>query len=272
MGRGEQTIVRGRSFVAVRSAERALRTFLAALVLGALLLPIAVRADGESVAELVARMDERWEARASGEAVRELVDIGQRALEIEPRSFEVTWRIARAHWWLANTQENRTLKKALAVKGIEWAERAIEIEPRRVEGHYVHGISIGEYATCVGIGRAILDDVGGKFEDSMHKSYELDRDIDNGGPMIALGRYYYVMPWPIRDYPASRRLLEELKDRHPNALLGRVFLAETYYEIGERDSARVELEYVLSAEPSRGWPDFPKPKPIAEQRLAEWFA
>ena len=253
--------------------RRCPRTSLALVLLGALTLPLVVRADHDGAGDPIARMDELWQGRASSEAVRELIDTGQRALESDPRSFEVTWRIARAHWWLANVQENRTVKKALAVKAMEWGQRARELQTDRVEGHYTYGISVGEYATCIGITRAIMDDIVGKFEGSMTKSYELDPDIDNGGPMTALGRYYFVLPWPKRDLDKSRRLLEQLKERHPDALLGRVYLAETYYESGEKDRARAELEFVIGAEPSpNAWPEQPKPKPIAKEKLAEWFA
>ena len=250
---------------------RARRGFVAAMTF-LILPPFAAGAERESVPRLIAQMDEHWQARRSGDAARQLIETGQRALAIDPDNFEVAWRIARGSWWLANSQENRSFKKALAVKAMEWAARAVEIDPRRVEGHYTHGISVGEYATCIGYGRAIVDNIVGKFETSMRKSYELDPDIDNGGPMTALGRFYYMLPWPKRDLDESRRLLEELRMRHPNALLGRVYLAETYYEIGERNRARSELEYVVRAEPSPSWPELPKPKPIAEQLLSDWSA
>jgi hypothetical protein len=205
--------------------------------------------------------------------VRELVDTGERALQTDRPSFEVTWRVARGYWWLARTQENRTFKKALAVKAIDWAGRALELDGAHVEGHYVYAISVGEYATCIGITTAVMQDVAGKFEGAMLKSYEMDRDIDNGGPITALGRYYYVLPWPKRDLGRSLRYLEEVRQRHPDSLLGRVFLAETYYAQGEKDRARAELEYVIRAEPSSG-PDYdgPQAKSTAAQRLAEWFA
>lgn len=273
MGSGKRGAGKWKGVAPRRGIAHAKRAASALLLLGTLLLPAAALADDGGHAGVIARLDELWQARASSEAIRELIEGGRRALEGDPRNYEILWRVARAHWWLANTQENRTVKKALAVKAMEWAARALEMDGNRVESHYTYAISVGEYATCIGITSAIMENVAGKFEGSMMKSYEMDPDIDNGGPMTALGRFYFVLPWPKRDLAQSRRFLEQLKERHPNALLGRVYLAETYYEIGEKDRARAELEFVRDAEPSPNtWPELPKPKPIAQQRLAEWFA
>jgi hypothetical protein len=235
--------------------------------------PIAVavaQAKQEAVSVSIARMDDLWRKRESSEAVRELMEAGTRALESDPRDFETLWRVARAHWWLANTQQNRSFKKALAVKAMELAESAMQVDGTRGEGHYIYAIAIGEYAMCIGISRAVMENVADKVERAMLKAYEIDRDIDDGAPITALGRYYYMLPWPMRDLEKSKRYLEEVKQRHPNVLVARLYLAETYYALGEKDRSRDELEFVVRSQPN-GYENA-QAKGTAAQRLAEWFA
>jgi hypothetical protein len=235
-----------------------------------LCLLVAFASAAEQTASAVARMDELWQRREDLDSMRRLIQIGERAAR-DREDFEIVWRIARACVFLGSMQENRTLKKALAVKGMEWGRRAIEIEPQRVEGHYFYGNTVGQYGTTIGMITAVTEGIAGKFEASMGKSYAIDRDYDDGGPMIALGRFLYVLPWPKQDLKRSRRYLEEAKQRHPNRLIARLYLADTYYELGKKTKARRELRYILRSDiPPADTPM--RPHELARQRLQEWFA
>ena len=80
-----------------------------------------------------------------------------------------------------------------------------------------------------------------------------------------------VLPWPKRDLQRSRQFLEELRQRQPNALTGRYYLAETYRALGDNDAARRELEFVLDHD-STPAPDDPEaPSVLASSALREWF-
>jgi len=194
------------------------------------------------------------------------------ALAIDPQNYEVEWRLARAYFWVAYTQKNRIVKKAMAGKAIESAERARSVRPDRVEGQYFYAVSWGEYANTIGIMQAVVDGVAGKVESAATRAYEIDRDYSNGAPATVLGRFYYMLPWPKRDLPLSRRYLEEVVERHPRALVARDYLADTYYELGEHDKAREQLLFVLDNEPAPGTEfDRPPAKPLAREALQRWF-
>jgi len=233
----------------------------------------AVAEANENASAQVARMDELWAARDRLDALREFIDVGNQTLALDPESYEAAWRVAHAYWWVAYRSEERTLKKGMATKAMDAAKRAIGLNPKRVEGQFIYTVALGEYGSSIGIITAIREGLGGKFERGALKAYELDRDFDGGGPMIALGRFYYMLPWPLRDLKKSRRYLEELRSRHPEALIGRVYLAETYYALGDKDEARAELELVLKTElPPAADPDGPFSKQLAAEILRKWRA
>jgi hypothetical protein len=240
-----------------------------ALALCACLWP-APGAGASADSSVVARMDDLWQSKDDLDSVRRLIETGEQAAA-DRADFEIAWRIARACVWLGSLQENRAFRKALAVKGMEWGRKAKELEPQRVEGHYYYASTVGQYGTTIGMVTAVAEGIAGKFEESMGRSYEIDRDYDEGGPMIALGRFLYLLPWPKRDLKRSRLLLEEVRQRHPGRLIGRVYLADTYYALDEKKKARRELHHILRSDILPQEAPM-QPHELARQRMQEWFS
>jgi tetratricopeptide (TPR) repeat protein len=243
---------------------------IALWILGAAAARAAEPPPGPAAA--IARMDQLWATRDSSGAMADAVTVGNAEITVDPQNFEVEWRLARAYFWLASTQPNRVSSKALAVKAVEWAERVRDQRPDRVEGHYYAAVAIGEYASTVGIMQAIVDGVAGKVETAALRAHEIDPDYASGAPGVVLGRYYFLLPWPKRDLERSRRYLEEVVRRHPNKLIARQYLAETYYELDEREQARAQLLLVGSTDPAPDTErDLPNPRPLAAAALRKWF-
>jgi len=238
------------------------------------LSPIAVGAPQAQPAPgpAIARMDELWATRDDTGAMQDAVRAGNELIAADPTNYEAEWRLARAYWWLALTQRDRLGRKALAVRAMEWAERARNHRPERVEGHYFMAISVGEYGATIGVMQALVDGIAGKVESAALRANEIDSDYAVGAPGIVLGRYYFMLPWPKRDLHRSQRYLENVVRRHPGKLIAHQFLAETYYALGERDQAHGQLLLVLTTAPAPDTErDLPAPKPLAEASLREWF-
>jgi hypothetical protein len=254
------------------TAERVLRQ-LRLLILIVLLASVAsARAEDANLVELISRMDRLWSDRGRPGAIHDLVTLGMVAQAIDPQSFEVQWRTSRAVFWVARTQSNRFVKQAMAVRARDLAQHAITLVPERVEGHYFLAVALGEYATTSGIVRAVREGLAGRIEGAALKAYEIDRDFDRGAPMAVIGRFYFMLPWPKRDLERSRQFLEELRQRHPNALTGRYYLAETYRALGDDAAARRELEFVLEHERTPAADDPEAPSVLASSALREWFS
>jgi hypothetical protein len=247
-----------------------------ALLVMLLVLAAAVAAAAETsdtgTDELLARIDKRWQRRNAHGAVPDMVALGTLVLAMDEQSYEAQWRIARAYFWIAYTHPNRLMKKALATKAVEWADRARQNQPNRVEGHYLYGIAVGQYATTVGVMTAVSEGVAKKLESAEERAYQIDRDYERGAPGTTLGRYYYSLPWPLRDLKLSRRYLEEVVQRHPDSLVARLYLAETYNELDEDELARAQLDYILAHDPAPGTElELPEPKAEARKAMKEWY-
>lgn len=227
---------------------------------------------GEAADPMLARMDALWAQRDKSDTLQELVSLGTTAVTNDPGNYEVEWRVSRAYFWVAFTQSNRVVKKAIAAKAMEWADRARTQQPQRVEGHYLYSISVGAYADTIGIMQAIVDGVAGKVETAAERAYEIDRDYYHGAPGTVLGRYYFMLPWPKRDLERSRHYLEEVVTRHPESLIARYYLADTYVELGKRDRAREQLAFILANDVAPGTElDLPAPKPLARDAMQRLF-
>lgn len=250
------------------------RSLLAFAVCGVLVSVAAVaRAGDADTAVTIQRMDALYAERDKHGAIPDCVALGEQCIADDPQNYEIQWRMARAYFWVAYTQPARVSKKALAAKALEWAERARTSAPDRVEGHYFYAVALGEYASTVGIMQAIVDGVAGKVEDEAERAYQIDRDFSHGAPGTVLGRFYFLLPWPKQDLKKSRRYLEEVAARHPRALLAREYLAETYYELDEPESARQQLNFVLTNQPAPGTElDRPDAKQLARESMQRWFA
>ena len=230
-------------------------------------------ADGPSAsASSVTRMDELWAHRDRPFALQELVALGTAGLATDPGNYELQWRVGRAYFWVAYTQSNRVAKRALAEQAMAWAERARAAEPDRVEGHYVYAVACGAYASAIDLLQAAAAGIAGKLEAAALRAYAINPDYEDGAPGTVLGRYYFQLPWPMRDLNRSRRYLEEVVARHPHKLTARDYLADTYYALGERERARAQLRFVLDSEiPPGSELDVPPPKALAAEALRRWF-
>jgi hypothetical protein len=214
---------------------------------------------------LVVLMDCVWREHEQEGSADAIIQLGEGALRVSPRSYAVHWRMARAYWWLAHGKGDSAVRRDWARAGVDWARRAVELDSAAVEGHYFEALNIGEYATLIGIPTALLEGVAGRIEAAARRAYAIDPTFDEGGPMIVLGRLYFMLPWPKRDLRQSMLLLEEARRRAPRSLIARVYLAETYRALGDEEAARRELRYVarVGGQPMRQ---------LANQKLREWFS
>ena len=125
---------------------------------------------------------------------------------------------------------------------MELGEKAMALQPDAIEGHFWYGCSVGNYSDGVSVVTALREGLKNKTQQGLEKSYELDKSYKDGGPIKALGRFWFVLPWPLADKDKALKLLREHQNMFPDDEEGQVFLAEVLIDRKEKVEAKNLLE------------------------------
>ena len=175
-----------------------------------------------------------------------------KAVGMTESKYDVYWRLSRILYYIGEHTEKKKEKKTIFARGVYYAEKAIEQEPEKPDGHYWLGVNNGK----VGETRGVLKSLSlvKPIKRAMNKVIELDRSYEDGGPDRVLGRVFYKLPgFAGGDKKKSLEHLLKSKEYGPDDAVTRIYLAETYLALKEKDKAREELEYVLGMESDVRW-------------------
>ena len=148
---------------------------------------------------------DRLFAQGGLENLQQSIALTLKAVEQNPGSFEANWKCARAHREYANQakrQDAADWKKTCAEHGktgMQYAQKAIDLQPDKPDGYYYYGVNVGIYSDGVSIVTALAEGLKDKTQSSFEKAYTIDKSYKQGGPMLSLGRFWSVLPWPLRD-------------------------------------------------------------------------
>jgi tetratricopeptide (TPR) repeat protein len=166
--------------------------------------------------------------------------------------YDAYWKVSRILYYIGEHTENKKEKKGIFDRGVYYAEKAVELEPEKPDGHYWLGVNYGK----VGETRGVLKSLSlvKPIKNAMNKVIELDRSYEDGGPDRVLGRVFYKLPG-IAGGSKDKSLEHLLKSKEygPEDAVTRIYLAETYVALKEKEKAREELEYVMNMEPDNRW-------------------
>jgi tetratricopeptide (TPR) repeat protein len=184
-----------------------------------------------------------------------------KAAKEDPKNFEAQWKAARAAQWLAaEYYDDKTKRAHFSGRGIEYAKAAIDLEPKRVEGHYYSGINLGLSATTKVVGAKFMVP---SVRDALKKAMQIDACYDHGGPPAVLGSLYAeAPPWPasIGDPDKGVELLRQALKCAPDWPLNHLLLGNALVKAESYDEAKKEYEVVLAAQA----------KPEDEHSLPTW--
>jgi TPR repeat protein len=143
------------------------------------------------------------------------LDLYAQARQAAPGDYATLWKSARAHRDYANRVKQEKLpdwKAICKTQGkiaMQLAEQAVALAPERVEGHYYYGLSVGIYSDGVSILTALSEGLKDKTQTSFEKAYALDKHYNRAGPILSLGRFWTVLPWPLHDRPKALKYFRE---------------------------------------------------------------
>ena len=190
-----------------------------------------------------------------------------KATKAEPKSFEAQWKAARVTVDLADEYyDDKTKRAHFSGRGIDYAKAAIELEPKRVEGHYFSGNNLGLSASAKLVGAKFMVP---SVRDAWKKAMTIDACYDHGGPPRNLGELYAkAPPWPasIGDPDKGVELLGQALKCAPDWPQNHLFLGDALCAAEKYDEAKKQYQVVTDAQPNAEDQHFlPKWKNLAKK-------
>jgi tetratricopeptide (TPR) repeat protein len=197
--------------------------------------------------------------RGGIENYKKSIDLYIQAVEQHPDDYEAAWKCARAHREYADEAKKKSVEgwKDICAQygkaGMQYAQKAIELKPERPDGHYYYGLNVGIYSDGVSIFTALKEGLKDKTQKSFEKTYEINKMYKEGGPMLSLGRFWAVLPWPLRDRKKSLAYYREYQQTQYFATNteAQLFLAELLIQMGgdkNKAEAKGYVEQALKSE------------------------
>lgn len=227
----------------------------------------AVGADNIAVRLQTAKdfYDKRDQAGMNDQAIEEY-----RALLAEqPMHYEAGWQLARALYWKANQEKNRTQALTYLAEGEKITKQLTEKYPDKKNGLFWYGVSLGRAAELRGVLNSLF--AVGPMHDTMKKilaTKPQDPDAHH-----FLGVLYRKAPgWPLSlgDSKKSLHHAELAVQYNPDDVLNVLDYGRTLLAHGKREEAKTQFERVLTMPglPDRQ-PETKDYKKEAEQELAK---
>jgi len=213
------------------------------------LLTLAANVAGEEsrASKLTAKGDRFYQRRDKGRKwVEKAKECYEKALALDTRNVEASWRLARAAYWLGDREEQREERIRLFRQAIDVAKRAVAIDDESVESHFWLGISYAKYGEAVGIMKslALIEPI----RKEMRRVIELDESFAGGGAHRALGWIYHKLPAVAGG--SDEKAVEHLKkaiQQDRTHLLNHLCIADIYRKTDQERLAREHLEFILEA-------------------------
>lgn len=202
--------------------------------------------------ELIAQADELYLEMKDMATAEKARDLYLKAFEVAEDNYEAYWKLSRILYYVGANTEIKKEKKAIFQQAIEYAKKAVELEPEKPDGYYWLGVNYGVYGEARGVMKSLF--LVNDIKKAMNKVIELEHSYEEGGPDRVLGRVFFKVPG-IAGGSKKKSLvhLQKSLEFGPNDPLTRYYLAETYLAKKEVEKSRAELDFILSMEPDERW-------------------
>ena len=195
---------------------------------------------------------------------KKALDICLKNVMENPNDYRANWMAAMSCREYANEVKKTQQKgwedvcKEYGKKGMGFAEKAVQINPNRAEGHYWYGMNVGIYSDGVSILTALREGLKDKTQNSFETAYKIDKNYDKAGVIVALGRFWQVLPWPLNDEDKSMEYYREFQKtkyaKDPDSVEFNVYFAELLMDSRKtKNEAKMLLEEVPKMSKDKYW-------------------
>jgi len=188
--------------------------------------------------------------RGGMENYKQSITLYLKALEKTPNDYLANWKCARAYREYGEEAKRHKVEDWKDIcaeygkEGMKYAQKAMEQDPNRPEGYYYYGLNVGIYSDGVSILTALAEGLKDKTRNSFEKAYELDKMYNDAGPILALGRFWAVVPWPFKDKKKALAYYREYQGTKyfTDKDEGKIYLAELLLELkGKENEAESKI-------------------------------
>jgi tetratricopeptide (TPR) repeat protein len=235
-----------------------------------MLLALAVALPGETPEELVLQGDALYAQRHDLQQAAQALAKYQEALRLAPDDFAVLVKNLQAMYFVGDNAAGSDEKQKIFKAAMDLARKAVALRPERVEGHYWLGVHTGSYGEARGVLKSLF--LKNDIIRAMERSIAIDGSYEMGGAYCVLGRLYFKVPGLFGgSNKKSRQNLEKCREIAPKSSVNLLFLAETYWALGEKKQAVEVLEHLLAMEPDPLWvPETEKDKKDGAKLLKKY--
>lgn len=189
----------------------------------------------------------------NSQSCKKAVELSLKYVQENPNSYDANWIAAKAHRqygeWVRREQLPgwKQICRDYGKKGMQYGEKAIALQPTRAEGYLFYAISVGTYADGVSVLTALKEGLKGKTQSGLENAYKYDKMYEDGAPIKALGRFWQVLPFPLKNKHKALQYLQEYNKYFPDEVEGLVFLGEAYIDVRDKSAAKPVLAKAAAA-------------------------
>lgn len=201
-----------------------------------------------SPTKILAEADRLYAGRRDIANVQKSVELLRNAADC----FEISWRLARAFFFLGQEANAPDVAQRLHTEGVKAGQRAIAHQSDRVEGNFWLGVNLALLARLEPSIKAAKHALQAKRV--LRRAIQIDATYHAAGPLRVLARLQHKLPRMLGGGPAraSGNFARALSIAPTNTVT-RIYLAELLVDTGDSDRARTELETILSAPFDPDW-------------------
>ncbi len=89
----------------------------------------------QSAEELIAQGDKLYNEMKDMATAKEARTLYQKAAATAEDKYDAYWRIARISYYIGTHTESKKEKKTIFAQGVYWAQKAVELESDKIDGH-----------------------------------------------------------------------------------------------------------------------------------------
>lgn len=199
--------------------------------------------------DMIAAADALYAKRTETAGAAEALVMYEKAAAAITTSAVPLWKSARACHWIADHATVRAEKIATFEKGIAYAERAIDMDPKSVEAHFWLGALWGSYGESRGVLKSLS--LVGPIRREMDTVVRLNDRYQGGAGYRVLGIVDYKVPGFAGG--SKRRAAEQLNKSlviDPENAFNRFYMAEYCVTVGDKAKAIENLDALANLEPT----------------------